>query len=930
MADKPSYEELAQRVQELELDQLRHRRTEQALKESEEEYRTLLEGIPDLIYSYSTTKGGTYYGPKVQAILGHSPSHLLQNPQLWRNSIHPEDSHRVATAIKDFQCGKPFEIEYRIKDAKGNWLWFRDRSIGRQKKSGEIVIEGIATDITKHKQAEQALRESEEKFRLLTEGSPVGIFLNDAQGNAVFINNKCAELIGIPAEEALNLDWVPAIHPQDREQVTREWAKSIKNRTEFHQEYRWVHPEGKVVWTMGDIVPVRGTGDEVLVYIGTLTDITARKLTEQALRQSENRFRELAENIQEVFWIFDWSEQRVVYVSPAYEKIWGRSVQSLLENYEQWTESIHPDDLQYALESFQNIVETGGGHSREYRIVRPDGEVRWLSDRGFVVSEPNEVVSRIVGIAEDITERKQAETLLQKSEEKYRFLADNVADALWILNTDTLTLEYVSPAIARIQGYSPEEFTAMPFEESFTPNSWRLVTHLISEEVKKEGSATGATFRPITLEPAVYCRDGTTKWVEITASVIRGGRNEVTGIIGVTRDISERMDAEKERKKLETQLQQAQKMEAIGTLAGGIAHDFNNILSAIFGYTELALEDAQKTGRPHNNLQEILKAGNRAKELVQQILTFSRQADQEQRPVCIKDVVKEALKLLRASLPSTIVIEQSIESNALVRGDAIQIHQIIMNLCTNAAHAMEESGGVLSVSLSDGGRDSEFSARHPNLQPGAYITLTVRDTGHGMPAAVLEKIFDPFFTTKEKWHGTGMGLSLVHGIVNSYKGIILAGSEPEKGSSFKVILPAIREASGLKVESEQPIPTGSERILFVDDEPAIVKLNRQLLEQLGYDVVVRTSSIEALELFKAQPDRFDLVITDMTMPQMTGEHLARELIRIRPDLPIILCTGFSANMDNDRALALGIRAYILKPILKRHIAETIRAVMDGR
>ena len=390
-----------------------------------------------------------------------------------------------------------------------------------------------------------------------------------------------------------------------------------------------------------------------------------------------------------------------------------------------------------------------------------------------------------------------------------------------------------------------------------------------------------------------------------------------------------RQRAEDERTSLETQLQQSQKMESIGTLAGGIAHDFNNILASIIGFAELSLDEAEKGTLLHSNLEEVLIAGQRAKDLVLQILTFSRQADQEQSPVQVSLVVKEALKLLRASIPTIIEIQENVSSNAVVMGDATRIHQVLMNLCTNAAHAIGGKGGVLTVHLADVELDSEFILDHTDLKPGPYINLTVTDTGQGMAPDVLDKIFDPFFSTKEKGQGTGMGLSVVHGIVHSHGGTIYTYSEPGKGSTFKVFLPAIERRLKPEDKIERPVPTGTERILLIDDEPAILNMGKQTLESLGYDVVTRTASIEALEYFKAQPDKVDLVITDMTMPKMTGEVLAQELIKVRPDIPIILCTGFSAMIDEQKAMAMGIRAFVSKPVLKREIAETIRSVLDG-
>jgi two-component system cell cycle sensor histidine kinase/response regulator CckA len=399
--------------------------------------------------------------------------------------------------------------------------------------------------------------------------------------------------------------------------------------------------------------------------------------------------------------------------------------------------------------------------------------------------------------------------------------------------------------------------------------------------------------------------------------------------LSIGRDITERKRAEQEKEKLETQLRQAHKMESIGTIAGGIAHDFNNILASVMGYTELALDDAKKGTMQYQNLQEVLLAGNRATELVKQILTFSRQTDQEQKPVQVRLIITEALKLLRASIPSTIEIRKNIQSNALVIGDSTQIHQVLMNLCTNAAHAMKDKGGVLTLDLSDVELNSEFVSNHPDLKPGPYINLTVTDTGHGIPPSILQQIFDPFFTTKDEGEGTGLGLSVVHGIVHGHGGAIYCYSQPGKGSAFEIYLPAVERHLKPEERIEKPIPTGIERILLIDDEPALVNMGERVLKSLGYDVTKRTSSIEALELFKAQKDRFDLVITDMTMPKMTGENLSKELMKIRPDIPVILCTGFSAKIDEKKALDMGIRAFVSKPILKREIAETIRAVLDG-
>ncbi|MDX2498891.1 MAG: ATP-binding protein, partial [Deltaproteobacteria bacterium] len=361
---------------------------------------------------------------------------------------------------------------------------------------------------------------------------------------------------------------------------------------------------------------------------------------------------------------------------------------------------------------------------------------------------------------------------------------------------------------------------------------------------------------------------------------------------------------------------------------GGIAHDFNNILSAVIGYTEIALADVPQDTSQQRNLQEVLKAGSRAKDLVKQILTFSRQTEQELKPVQINQIIRETLKLLRASLPTTIKISHDIQSDSAVLADSTQIHQVIMNLCTNAAHAMRSSGGQLNIELSDVVLGGSFIEQHPYLTPGVFIKLQVSDSGDGMEKVILDRIFDPFFTTKERGEGTGMGLAVVLGIVKSHGGTITVESEPQKGSTFNVLLPVILQEVDHDIQTTAPIPTGTERILFIDDEKSLVDLGQQILERLGYDVSIRTSSVEALELFMEQPEKFDLVITDMTMPNMTGDELAARLMNIRADIPVILCTGYSERISRERAHGLGIKEFVLKPIVMRELAKTVRKVLD--
>jgi len=380
----------------------------------------------------------------------------------------------------------------------------------------------------------------------------------------------------------------------------------------------------------------------------------------------------------------------------------------------------------------------------------------------------------------------------------------------------------------------------------------------------------------------------------------------------------------------ERQLQQVMKLQAIGTLAGGIAHDFNNILFPIVGYTELTMDEVPEDSQAAQNLKEVLKATHRAKGLVQQILTFSRQGGQERKPLQVQSLIKEALKLLRATIPSSIEIECNVnEKCGSIMGDPTQIHQIIMNLCTNAYHAMQETGGALEVSLKEVDISYETSVERVGMKIGRHLELTVKDAGHGMGPEVLERIFEPYYTTKEQGKGTGLGLSVIHGIIKNHGGDISVSSQPGKGSTFTVYLPVIDDIdTEIEPEAVAAATQGSERILLIDDEKPIIDIEQQILERLGYKVTSKTDSQEALEEFAALPENFDLVITDMTMPKMTGDQLARKLMDIKPGIPVILCTGFNETINEEKALAMGIDKFIMKPIVKDELANTIRTVLD--
>ncbi len=507
---------------------------------------------------------------------------------------------------------------------------------------------------------------------------------------------------------------------------------------------------------------------------------------------------------------------------------------------------------------------------------------------------------------------RATESLVER-EQQFRSILDNIRIGIIIVAVRNRVVVYVNPTALVMIGASADEIIGCNCDEVLNPNDEALCPILdLGQEVDSS-------------EHLLLARDGRRIPIlkTITRTTFRGQECLLESFIDLT---ASKRSAE-EKAELEARLRQAQKMEALGTLAGGIAHDFNNILSAVIGYAELGCLDLDDTTHGlHRKLTAILDAGQRAKELVAQILTFSRMQEQIFTPLSVAPIVKEALSLLKASLPSHIRLEHRIETHRKVLADSTQIHQIIMNLCTNAYHAMEEEGGRLSISLTDIVHDGQTIA--VDLPPGEYLNLSVEDTGSGIPAEVLESIFDPYFSTKDK--GTGLGLAVVHGIVKSHGGAITVKSVAGEGAAFRVLLPTTEEENTVvDQEAEGRLSGGTERILIVDDESELVEICSQMLRRLGYGVTGAVGSLNALEVFKQSPDQFDLVITDMNMPAMTGEHLAQAIIAIRADIPIILCTGYTDRLDQKGARRMGIRKFLMKPLDMNTLAEAVREALNS-
>ena len=516
-------------------------------------------------------------------------------------------------------------------------------------------------------------------------------------------------------------------------------------------------------------------------------------------------------------------------------------------------------------------------------------------------------VATVIVQGQNITRRKQARRMLQKSEQRYRLLFENSLDGIYTSTPEGKFIE-VNPARVRMLGYESKE---------------DLLSFSIPKDVYvSESDRPGATQRNRIFRTLFKKKDSARISVEINSWVFFDEKGEPVYYENIIRDITK-------RERLEERLRQAEKMEAIGRLSGGIAHDFNNILAVILVNVELAMDDVSKGSRLEDNLDDMYEACLRAREMVKQILTFCREGDQKLRPLSLGPVVKESIKFLRATIPSTIEIRENVGDTDLVTADPTQIGQVVINLCANAAHAMGDGPGILDISVENITIDHNHKDRYRVSDEGQYVKMKVSDTGCGMAPRVISRAFDPYFTTKKEGDGSGMGLAVVHGIVENHGGAIWVNSKPGKGSTFHLLFPVAETGTTQEINSSGPVIKGNERILLVDDEEALLKTEMAILERLGYEVTGTTSPLEALKVFREQPDRFDLVYTDMTMPHMTGLTLAKKLMEIRPHLPVILYSGRGDLIDNDEIDKSGIRAFLAKPVLLEDLALTFREVLEN-
>ncbi len=780
----------------------------------------------------------------------------------------------------------------------------------------EQIISSLSIMVENLKKAEELKR-----YRQLFEGVADPVFIYDFSGRILDVNKIAMDQFGLSKQKFSHrtiIDTIPDKHHKNISDLIQELFKTgspIVFETEMFSK------NNTIIYIECHAKKIIFKGQDAVLSVAR--DITERRKAQQDLVKSEERLSLALDISLAITWELDLKTKEFTidtgrFKFPGYGKKDIKTIKDTLK-------LIHPENIHKSMYRFNKLLKGKiPYYYDDFSIVTENGELRWFHNRAKIIKfDDAKKPWIIIGTAIDISELKQAEQTLRDNEERYRTILENRNIGYFEVDLKG-NMTFFNDAMCDLSGYSHDELLGMNYK-AYTDDK-------TSERIKRIYNAILKTGRPIkNFEYSAHRKSGTLVEIEASVSLIKDLNGRPCGFRGLVIDITDRKTAEKEREKLEAELRQFHKMEAIGTLAGGIAHDFNNILSGIFGYCQLAEMNIENPVKTKACIAQVFKAGQRAAGLIQQILTFTRQTEHEKHLLNISIVVEEALKLLRSSIPSTIEIQENIVSEKYVMADPTQIHQVVMNLCTNAYHAMRINGGTLTIELDDMKIPSMHSFTDINIPPGKYVLLKISDTGHGIEKNILGKIFDPYFSTKEAGDGTGLGLALVYAIVEDHKGYIKADSIVGKGSEFYVFLPAARKESDLKKHEihKKSLKGGKETIMLVDDEISILESTKEFLTDYGYNVKFFLNGAEAFEEFRKMPHAFDLIITDMTMPRMTGDKLSIEILKIRKNIPIILCTGYNENISEDRALEIGIKKYIQKPMDSRALIELIRELLDN-
>ena len=914
MIDGNALEKLQNRIAELEGQNERLR--SEAVK-----YRTLFNAFPNGI-TVSDAQGNILESNAVaEQLLGvHKAEHekrAIDGPE-WRiirpdGTDMPPEEWASVMALKESRVVSGCEMGIVKPDGRTTWLNVTAAPLPLED-HGVVVT---YSDISEKKYIEDGLIKSEALHREAQKTAMIGHWELDSPSGTPVWSEEIFHIFGLDprSSEPSFIAHKDIIHHQDWDILDRSIQILSTEGTPFDIEFRILRPDGEVRWMHAKGSADRGEDDSGVRMFGTAQDVTGRKMLEEKLRESETRFRLYFENITDVVYELDHG-LKLLNVSPTVEKVLGYKPEELIGRTLLEMNVLAPESVDQAVADSLRILNGERVTSTEYRFVTRDGAELWGDISGAPVYREGKLTS-IISVARDVTARKQAEEELKHSEGKLSLILDSLPDMVLEVDAE-LKIRWANKAALDL---NPDALGQTCYQ-AFLGNE-QACTGCPSVRAFETGRIeTGVMHQP------EFKTAGESYWENIGVP-LKDGDGGIVSILEVSRNVTERETAKLREEKLQQDLIQSHKMESVGTLAGGVAHDFNNILSIIIGNLEMMEDEIPIDSPLRDYLEEIRVAGLRARDVARKLLTFSRQDDAKKIPLDIRAVILEAMSLIRTTIPRNIEMEQKISEKVdRILGNATQISQVLINLCTNARDAVMDSGGSMTIELGNLTVDREGEAGDPSLHPGDYVRLRVGDTGSGMDEVTRARIFEPYYTTKEIGKGSGIGLAIVHGIIKEHGGNIFVASEPGQGSVFTIFFPACSSQAVSVLKASPTLPRGHERILFVDDEPAIHKLGKKSLERLGYRVQCFSSPLEALESFMADPESFDLLITDMAMPGMTGVQLASETLTIRPGMPILLCTGFSEKISEEIAREMGISSFAVKPLDRVDLAARVRQALD--
>ncbi len=835
--------------------------------------------------------------------------------------LHPADRERFTVAVSQaLERKSDFCFEYRSvpPDNSERWIESRGRVVWDGLGSAVRVI-GVCADITERKQTLDSLRHGDESYRSLVEATKEGVWLLDTQGRTLYVNWRLSLMLGYTAAELVGRRLASFCLPDNRRTAADKIKSSLMGAAhEF--ELRFRHKDGREVLAFVSMTPTRVGGGKIIGALGLFWDVTAQKKAEESIRQSQAPFLELARHLDNVFWVADAVSGKVTYVSPAYERLWGRTTAALLENSLDWVEAIHPDDRARVQLSFAaNKEKEQDRMDQEYQILRPDGTVRWIHDRRIPVWNEALNVKRVVGFAEDITELKNLELSLRLTEGKLRALLEAASEGVVATDGEGKIL-LVNGTGLKLFGYNREELLGQPVE-TLLPEALRAIHFHHREKYLADPHA-----RPMGVGLSLSARrkDGTIFPVEISLSFSQEGGSLM--VLALITDITE-------RRRVEENLRETAKLESLGVLAGGIAHDFNNLLTVVLANASMAMENVAPDSPARAPITEAIRSTEQAAHLTQQILSYSGKGRFVVRPVNLSEFTREIVTLLQSSIPRTVQLQIQLSPEVpSVEADVAQLQQLIMNLVINGGEAIADAPG--SVTIRTGVREFALGGIPPSLKdsgivPGRYVFLEVSDTGCGMDEHTRQRMFDPFFTTKLT--GRGLGLSAVQGIVRGHRGAIEVESSPGLGSRITVLFPeSLLRQNRTPVSAERQVrkidKVGNGTILVVDDQEPILRMARAILERAGYTVIVAENGEEAISLFHEDAGQISAVLLDMTMPIMSGAETLRQLRELKPDVPVILSSGFSEIEALARFPGSTVEGFLQKPYTAAVLIENMNRV----